>query len=100
MPGERAGQTLRQRARVGRRTPPLRTRRTHRRPTDWLNRQVAVAAMFVVFAVGLSGVLWQWRRAENNAAESRRKELSARENLYAADINQIQQALAADDLRQ
>jgi WD40 repeat protein len=54
----------------------------------------------LVIALGFAGVLWQWRRAETNAAESRRKELNARENLYAADINQIQQALASDNLRQ
>jgi WD40 repeat protein len=60
----------------------------------------ALAAVALVLMVGFVGVLWQWRRAEANAAESRRKELIARENLYAADINQIQQALTADNLRQ
>ncbi len=60
----------------------------------------ALAGVALVFMLGFGGVLWQWRRAETNAAESHRKELIARENLYAADINQIQQALAADNLRQ
>src|SRR5262245_9304513 len=60
----------------------------------------ALAGVALVFALGFVGVLWQWRRAETNATESRRKEMSARENLYAADIIQIYQALAADNLRQ
>jgi WD40 repeat protein len=53
----------------------------------------ALAAVAGVFVLGLTGVLWQWSTA-------RQRELTARENLYAADINQIQHALAADNLRQ
>jgi WD40 repeat protein/serine/threonine protein kinase len=40
------------------------------------------------------------QQAQTNAEESHRSELNARENLYAADISQIQHALAADNLRQ
>jgi WD40 repeat protein/serine/threonine protein kinase len=40
------------------------------------------------------------KQAQANAAESRRNELSARQNLYATDISQSQHALAADNLRQ
>lgn len=40
------------------------------------------------------------RQAQQNAAEAQRKELRARQNLYAADIKQIHQAFAADNLRQ
>jgi WD40 repeat protein len=40
------------------------------------------------------------QQAQAKAEESRRNQLTARENLYAADIGQIQHALATDNFRQ
>ena len=77
----------------------------------WCRRQPVraslVAALILVFVLGLSGVLWQWQRAERFAEtearqrlraeeQTRRAEaeaLSARRNAYAADMNLAQQAL-------
>jgi WD40 repeat protein len=69
----------------------------------WCRRKPLVAslvlALNLAFALGLAGVLWQWRRAELNATqearESRRAEageLSARLNQYVSDMNLVQQA--------
>jgi len=70
----------------------------------WCKRKPALAAslvlLHVVLAAGLAGVLWQWRRAENNAADARAKESASRESLYAADISLAHRALQADNLRQ
>jgi hypothetical protein len=44
-----------------------------------------------VFALGLSGVVWQWRRAEEG-------QLIARRNAYASDMNLAQRALQAKQI--
>ena len=63
----------------------------------WCRRKPALAATLlllqIVLALGLAGILWEWRKA-------RREEFVTRENLYAADINLAHQALAADNFRQ
>jgi WD40 repeat protein len=70
----------------------------------WRRRNAALAAallaIIVVCLSGLTGVLWQWHRATVSARESRQKELAARANLYAADMNVVRQALADDNFRQ
>jgi WD40 repeat protein len=70
----------------------------------WRRRNAALTTALLGVALaclaGLGGVFWQWHRATINARESRQKELAARANLYAADINQVQHALAGDNLRQ
>jgi WD40 repeat protein/tRNA A-37 threonylcarbamoyl transferase component Bud32 len=61
----------------------------------WCRRKPALAAAVVmlhlVLAAGLSGILWQWRRAQLGEA-------AARLNLYAADINLAQVALEEGNL--
>jgi len=61
----------------------------------WCRRKPALAGLIValhlVFALGLAGVLWQWRRATVS-------EFLTRQNLYAADMNLAQRALAEGDL--
>ncbi|HRY50569.1 MAG TPA: protein kinase [Candidatus Paceibacterota bacterium] len=63
----------------------------------WCRRQpvraTLVAALVLVFALGLAGVLWQWQRAERNAQEEVRQRLRAEQNAYAADMNLAQRAL-------
>lgn len=61
----------------------------------WCRRQPVraslVGALAFSFALGMSGVLWQWRRAKAGEA-------LARERGYAADMNLAQQALIANDV--
>jgi WD40 repeat protein len=63
----------------------------------WCRRKPALATTLgllqLALALGLAGILWQWRRAQTNAAESRA-------NLYAADMGLAKQALATDNLMQ
>jgi len=65
--------------------PITRAERTWR----WCERKPALAgllvALHVVLALGLMGILWQWRRATVSGTTSRR-------NLYTADMNLAQQA--------
>ncbi len=62
----------------------------------WCQRQPVraglIAALILVFILGLSGVVWQWRRAKAS-------EMFARQNAYAADMNLAQRALEANDVR-
>lgn len=62
----------------------------------WCRRKPALAATLAVLQVvliaGLSGIVWQWRRAEQG-------ESKARQNLYAADMLLAQQAFEQSDLR-
>jgi WD40 repeat protein len=69
----------------------------------WCRRKPVIAglgvALFLAFALGLVGVLWQWRRAESNASKEARErrraeagELDARLRQYASDMNAVQQA--------
>ncbi|MCI0538667.1 MAG: protein kinase [Verrucomicrobiales bacterium] len=50
----------------------------------WCERRPALASVLLLLqlalTVGFAGILWQWRRAEHG-------EFSARQNLYAADMN-------------
>jgi WD40 repeat protein/serine/threonine protein kinase len=70
----------------------------------WCRRKPALAATLlglqIALALGLAGILWEWRQAKHNAAEALASELAARQSLYASDISLAQQALAADNLRQ
>jgi WD40 repeat protein/tRNA A-37 threonylcarbamoyl transferase component Bud32 len=75
----------------------------------WCRRQPVraglVAALMVVFALGLSGVLWQWWSARLHAQREARErhraesgELVARRNAYAADMKEAQRALQESNL--
>ncbi|HOW74017.1 MAG TPA: protein kinase [Phycisphaerae bacterium] len=84
----------------------------------WCRRQPLIAglgaAMILIFAVGFTGMLWQWQQSQRHAtaeAEQRRRaeagereaighELIARRNAYAADMILVEQALADGDLGQ
>lgn len=61
----------------------------------WCQRRPALAgtlaALFLTFLFGFTGVLWQWRRATTG-------ELQARRIAYVADMNNVQAALANGDL--
>ncbi len=65
------------------------------RSIRWCKRNprlaVSLAALVLVLFIGFAGVTWQWRRAQ---AEM----LTARRNLYAADMNLAQQALEVRNL--
>ena len=56
----------------------------------WCQRRPALAgtlaALFVTFLLGLSGVLWQWRQARINAEAEVRQRLLATRSTYAANI--------------
>ena len=66
----------------------------------WCRRKPAIAglmtALLLALALGFTGVLWQWRRAESNAineAGERHRaelgELAARQRQYASDMNLV-----------
>jgi WD40 repeat protein/serine/threonine protein kinase len=62
----------------------------------WSRRKPAIAslatALALVFALGVSGILWQWRRAELQAAH-------ARLGQYASDMNFVQHAWEEGSLK-
>lgn len=75
----------------------------------WSKRRPALAtlilALNLVLFLGVLGVLWQWRRAEENARGEREQRRVAEEfaswvqlNLYAGDISFASQALQRSDL--
>ncbi|MCY2951602.1 MAG: protein kinase [Planctomycetota bacterium] len=70
----------------------------------WCRRKPMIAglaaALILVFALGSSGVLWQWRTAVAERSTSRQNELTARRNAYAADMILVQQALTEGDVGQ
>jgi WD40 repeat protein/tetratricopeptide (TPR) repeat protein/tRNA A-37 threonylcarbamoyl transferase component Bud32 len=103
---------------------PILARPTSRvqRLAKWTRRDPAVASLagmaILLFLIGLGGVLWQWRRAEQNAAQAgaqarsaesaRESELAARQraeqqelitrkHLYAGDMLLAQLALQSGD---
>jgi WD40 repeat protein len=74
----------------------------------WCRRKPALASLVValnlVFALGLAGVLWQWRIAERNATReagererAEKESLKARQIAYASDMNLAHQAIQEDD---
>ena len=68
----------------------------------WCRRKPVLAGLtatvVVVSFVGLGGVLWQWQRAKEIARAEVQQREQAEANAYAADMNEAQQALLADDL--
>jgi len=68
----------------------------------WCRRQPVraglIGALALVFILGLTGVLSQWRRAESQRARAEAGELVARQNSYAADMKEVQRALDDSDL--
>jgi WD40 repeat protein len=81
------------------RAEPIQARRATQVERVWLwcrrqpVRASLIGALMLVVALGLAGVLWEWRRAKAG-------ELFARQNAYAADMNLAQRALANNDLGQ
>ncbi len=69
----------------------------------WCRRKPIVAglalALLLVFAFGLAGVLWQWRRAERNATKEARARQIAQAESYTADMNLALQAWEGGNLR-
>lgn len=86
------------------RDEPIQTRPagTPEKVLRWCRRRPLIAgliALLHVFGIiGLSGILWQWNRAETNAEAERRERNRAEIQAYAADMNLAQQALAANNL--
>ncbi|MBE0540501.1 MAG: serine/threonine protein kinase [Verrucomicrobia bacterium] len=75
----------------------------------WCRRRPVLAALIVALhlaiGLGLSGIIWQWQRAEEHAAAEREQRLVAenyaarvRLNLYAGDVSFAAQALQRSDL--
>jgi eukaryotic-like serine/threonine-protein kinase len=68
---------------------------TRERTVKWVRRKPLVAALagtvLLMGAAGLSGVLWQWQ-------DARTKARVLGQNLYAADMNLAQRALADNNL--
>jgi WD40 repeat protein len=67
----------------------------------WCHRQPVraglTAALLTVLLLGAFGVLWQWRRAEEERRNAEANASLARQNAYAADMNLAFQAVEADD---
>jgi serine/threonine protein kinase/WD40 repeat protein len=61
----------------------------------WCRRKPVLAALVVLVQVvagaGLTGIVWQWRRAEGRRVESE-------QNLYVANVYRANEALEADDM--
>jgi len=68
----------------------------------WCRRKPALALLIVLLhlvgAAGLTGIVWQWRRAEGHAKSERQERQRAEQNLYAADMHGAQAALDDGDL--
>src|SRR5207247_776882 len=75
----------------------------------WCRRKPALAslgaALVLVFTLGFSGTLWQWRQAMHNAqAEAKQRQFAeenrerAEQNLYSADMHEAETALEKGDL--
>ena len=56
------------------------------------------AALVLTFLLGLSGVLWQWRRAVQERRVAQANELLARRHAYAGDMQLVQRSLEEVDL--
>jgi WD40 repeat protein len=87
------------------RSEPILARPTS--PTErvwrWCQRKPVVAglvvALHLAFAIGLAGVLWQWRRAERNATNEASARQFAQAESYTADMNLVLQAWEEGNLR-
>ena len=68
----------------------------------WCRRKPVVASLIVLLhlvgAIGLAGILWEWRRAEVNAAGERMELARAQAQSYASDMNLVAQALELNNL--
>ena len=68
----------------------------------WCQRRpklaIVSAALFLSFLLGLTGVLWQWRRAETQRGRAEASERLAQRNAYAADMTVALRALEDGDL--
>jgi len=68
----------------------------------WCRRKPQLASLAAVaallFVLGFTAVLWQWRQAESERQRAGAGELLARQNAYAADMNEVQRALEDSDL--
>ncbi|MBL9168384.1 MAG: protein kinase [Verrucomicrobiales bacterium] len=82
---------------------------THARPAGnterlwrWCQRKpalsTAIGCAVILGVVGVAGILWQWQRADAERTLARQNELLARQGLYAADMNLVQQTLAQQNL--
>ncbi len=69
----------------------------------WCRRNPQAASLaavaVLVFMLGLTGVLWQWRQSESNRRRAETESLLARRDAYAADMKEAQRALEDHDLR-
>ncbi len=68
----------------------------------WCRRQPVRAALaaglLLALVLGSAGVLWQWRRAEQQRLTAQTNDLRTRQHAYAADISRAQRAIEANDL--
>jgi WD40 repeat protein/serine/threonine protein kinase len=80
---------------------PIRARPVNRaeKVWRWCRRKPALAtlilAVHLVGAIGLAGILWQWRRAETSAANERHEHSVAQGRLYAAQMKLVHAAYKA-----
>jgi len=69
----------------------------------WCRRRPALAGLagllMLAVALGLSGILLQWRRAERERVVAQKNELTALQRLYAAEMLQAQRAVDEGNLR-
>ncbi len=86
------------------RAEPIQARRASHVERVWLwcrrqpVRASLVGALIAVFALGLSGVLWQWRRASRTAQAEFWQRQRAEAGEYAADMHLAQLAVADNNL--
>ncbi len=60
----------------------------------WSRRKPVLALLIVLLhvvgAVGLTGIVWQWRRAERLAESERQERIAGQRQLYVANMNVVQ----------
>jgi len=89
----------------------LRLEPIHARPTTraerlwrWCRRKPTLAGLLLllhlVLALGLAGILWQWRRALISERHAAISESQTRRNLYTADMNLVQQTWDQGNLQE
>ncbi len=68
----------------------------------WCRRKPVLALLILLLhlvgAAGLAGILWQWRRAERNAAGEHLERARAEAQAYASDMNVVAQAMDMNNL--